>query len=151
MYIVPLIHAIGSACADLAFFKFVKRFYGSDIANKASFCRTISWFTMYMSTRSLTNNLEEIFTIFCLASLHKPSTDEKITNQNNYWILHLFGFVSFATRATSAINLIPIYVYQFFGLCSTNYSKFKLFYQFTLIGFVCLFFLSINDSMYYIF
>jgi hypothetical protein len=133
LYIVPTVHAVLSAFADLLFFAFTKRFYGNQIACKASLCRTISWFTMYMSTRSLTNNLEEIFTIFCLINLVSVS-NETTSRSTNYWLLHTCGFVSFVIRATAAINLIPIYVYQFFFLCQTYHSKAKLFWQFVFTG-----------------
>lgn len=134
MYIVPVLHATVSACADLVFYKFTRRVYGPEIADKAIFCRLVSWFTLYMSTRSTTNTLEEIFTIFCLASMQE-SPSRKLENiATNYWTLHICGFVSFVTRATSAINLIPIYVYQLFVLCNSNYLKLKFIFQFALVG-----------------
>ena len=120
-------HAFGSALADLLFIKFSIKFYGEQIAKYAIFCRMISWFTLYMSTRSLTNNVEEMFTIFCLASL-------KMNKDSSYWSLHLFGFISFVIRATAAINLLPIYVFQFFFLCKSSLSRIKFFYQFVSVG-----------------
>ena len=130
---MPFLHSILSACADLLFVLYVKRFYGLNIAYKASLCRIISWFTVYMCTRSLTNTIEEIFTIFSLAALQQASSLNK-TNTNSYWWFHLCGFFSFVIRSTSAINLIPIYTLQFFYLCKTSYSKCKFTAQFILVG-----------------
>ncbi len=128
---MPLLHATASALADLVFFQLTSRLYGPKIGENALFCRLISWFTVYMSSRSTTNTLEEIFTIFCLGSLKKTSSFS-----TNYWVLHIFGFISFVTRATSAINLIPIYIYQFLILCNSSYLKLKFFLQFALVGLV---------------
>lgn len=111
--------------------------------------RTISWFTIYMSTRSLTNNMEEIFTIFCLARLINVPSEAAKSSKDSFWLLHICGFVSFAIRATAAINLIPIYVYQFFFLCQTYQSKFRLFWQFILTGFVVLGLNVLIDSYFH--
>ncbi len=108
--------------ADYVFYNYVKNEYNEDLAFKSSLCRLMSWFTFYISPRSLTNNIEEILTIFILASYPRKS--------NSYFLFHLLSFISFTIRATSAINLIPIYIYFFF---KTN-SKAKFFNEFLAIG-----------------
>ena len=124
VYISPIIHSIISSIADLAFFIYTRRTYGKNISYLATSCRLISWFTIYTSSRSLTNTLEEVFTIFCLASL----------SQTRFWLIHLFGFVSFVIRPTAAINLIPIYIYGLFFLCESLRLKLKFLIQFIFIG-----------------
>ena len=132
-----------SAWADLFYLRYVKRFFGENIAFKASFCRLTSWFTIYMSSRSLTNSLEEVFTIICLSLMRADDTPglKKKDNatksaRNQYWLFHAVAFTSFVVRSTAAINLIPIYVYHFFFLCSSSNSKIRFFVQFVLTGLV---------------
>ena len=125
---------------------YVKRYFGEEIAIKATFCRLTSWFTIYTSPRSLTNSLEEFFTVVCLnlmqsdeANSHKKDDKSKKIKSVNYWKFHFAAFVSFVIRSTAAINLIPIYVYHFFYLCNTVTSKLRFFLQFLLMGFVEIF------------
>ena len=120
-------HCLLAALADLALFAFVNKNYGSNLAYKVAFCRKISWLNSYMSTRSLTNNVEEILTIFCLYSIERNPG-----KNTNFMLFHFFAFLSFVIRSTAAINLIPIYFYNFFFLCKS--SKFKFIYQFVLVG-----------------
>ena len=128
-----MIHGLLSACADMAFYSYSKNFYGHKIANQAFILRLISWFTIYTCTRSLTNNLEEIFTIFCLNCLHNPKSTT-IKMNNSYWLFHFVCFISFIVRSTAAINLIPIYVYQFFYLIKSNSIRLKFIIQFIVTG-----------------
>ncbi len=119
----------------MAFYGYSKHFFGHKIANKALILRLISWFTIYTSTRSLTNNLEEMFTIFCLNCLINPKSQTIMDSQiNSYWLFHFISFISFSIRATAAINLIPIYVYQFFYLIKSNSARFKFVFQFVITG-----------------
>lgn len=98
-------HCILTAIGDFLFYTHVKRVYGENHALLASSIRCISWFTIYTCSRSLTNNLEELFCIivmFCFSS------------KKNF-LFHLFAFIAFCVRPTAAINLIPIYAYAFFS------------------------------------
>jgi hypothetical protein len=53
----------------------------------------------------------------------------------SYMKFHLFSFLSFVIRPTSAINLIPIYFYQFFVLSKDGSSRLKFIFQFILVGY----------------
>lgn len=123
----PVCHAIFTAIADLVFYKYSTRAYGSSIGGVATACRLILWYSLYTGARSLTNNIEEAFTIFCLNSLTYDKSQK-------YWPLHLFAFISFAVRPTAAVGLIPIYVYQFLALCPSIQSKVKFLTHFVLVG-----------------
>lgn len=129
IYISPILHCFISSCGDLLFLVYAKKFFGLQIAYLSSICRTMSWFTIYMSPRSLTNSLEEILTIACLSCIDNRN------NTGSYFKFHLSGFMSFIIRATSAINLIPIYFYQFFIISYSKASKFKLIQQFIIVGY----------------
>ena len=128
---MPIIHAFISALGDLIFYLYAKKFFEHNIAYKALICRLLSYYTIYSCTRSLTNNIEEFFTICILASLQKPSDQ---TNNTQFYKFHFLSFVSFVIRSTSAINLIPIYVYQFLFLITDNKTRLKFFLQFILVG-----------------
>ena len=140
IYISPIIHCLLNAVGDLIFLLFAKRVYGYDIAYKATFCRVILWFTIYASSRSLTNSLEEFFTIICLSLLKiNDEVGERKKNKSrkesySFWLFHIFAFSSFIFRATAAINLIPIYVYQFVFLCSSIKARVYFLIQFVMIG-----------------
>ena len=124
------------------FLAYVKKIHGEKLAYKAIFCRLTSWFTIYTSPRSLTNSLEELFTVICLSlmqpdesySSKKNDTHKKIRQEPNYWSFHLVAFTSFVIRSTAAINLIPIYVYHFFFLCNKFSSKLRFIQQFLISG-----------------
>ena len=131
MYIVQFAHCFLASVADFAFYLFVARFYGEALAFRAGFCRLVSWLTIYMSTRSLTNNIEEIFTVFCLYSMQKFP----LASNKSFLSLHLFAFFSFLIRSTAAINLAPTYFYNFFVLCNNPQLKLKFFYQFIFVGY----------------
>ena len=135
MYIVPIVHAFISSVGDLVYLIFLKKNFKKNIAYKAMACRLFNFYTIYSSKRSITNNIEEFFTICILASF---KTDSDL-NKSNFWFFHLFAFLSFVIRATSAINLIPIYMYQFFHLIKENSIRFKFVFQFILVGYVDLF------------
>ncbi len=134
-------HALLSALADLLFFTYVKRTFGLGLAKIAISCRLFSWYLIYISTRSLTNMLEEAFTIMSLNCLPKSaekkpkshSKSEKNT-KNSFWLFHSINFLSFVLRSTAAINLIPIYIFYFFILLQTKWSRFVFIIQFAFIG-----------------
>jgi hypothetical protein len=134
VYIVPIIHACITAIGDLVYLIFLKKFFKKDIAYKAMACRLFNFYNLYSSTRSLTNNIEEFFAICILASFKRDLDLNK-----NFWFFHLFAFLSFVIRATSAINLIPIYIYQFFHLIKENSIRFKFILQFILVGYILLY------------
>jgi hypothetical protein len=119
------VHAVLTSIGDLTFLLYTSRVYGKQIGFLATVCRLVSWFTLYTSTRSLTNSMEELFTILCVASL----------DSKRFWPLHVCGFTSFAIRPTAAINLMPIYVYQFFVNCDSVKAKAQFIIQFIAIGY----------------
>ena len=128
-------HSLLTAFADYAFFKYVKTTYNHEIAQKAIMCRLLSWFSFYVSPRSLTNNIEEVLTVFMLAAY--PSENDKNQNlkiftKKSYWLFHMVSFISFSIRATAAINLAPIYVYFFLK----SKSKLQFFQEFLIIGYI---------------
>ncbi len=129
---MPIIHALMASLADTVFLHYLRKFFPVDIAHKAMACRLISYYTVYAATRSLTNNVEEFFTICILASMQNEKN--KIKGFMNF---HLFSFFSFVIRPTSAINLIPIYFYQFFILTKDSGSRLKFIFQFILVGYEC--------------
>jgi hypothetical protein len=80
----------------------------------------------------LTNNIEEILTIFMLASFPlKNQNNFKIFSKNSFWAFHFIAFISFSIRATAAINLAPIYIYLFFN----SKSKLQFLQEFFSIGY----------------
>jgi hypothetical protein len=143
IYISPIFHSLLNAWGDVFFLRYAKQFHGESIAYKAIFCRLTCWFTVYTSPRSLTNSLEEFFTVICLSLMrsdesysYKKNDKQKPSTKNkpNYWIFHAVAFTSFVVRSTAAINLIPIYVYHFFYLCKHFSSKLRFIQQFLIMG-----------------
>lgn len=127
IYSIPLLHSLLTCVGDVLFYKYVATNHGNKVANWAIILRLMSWFTNYMSSRSLSNNLEEFFTIVILFYTSK-------LNSSRSWLFHFISFVSFSFRSTAAISLIPIYVHAFFSLCNTNRLKFKFILDFILTG-----------------
>ena len=119
-----------SSLADTIFLYYLRKFYPVEVAHKAMVCRLINYYTVYAATRSLTNNVEEFFTICILASMQNEKNKTK-----GFIKFHFFSFLSFVIRPTSAINLIPIYFYQLFVLSKDDSSRLKFIFQFIIIGY----------------
>lgn len=130
-----MIHALLTAIGDLLFYNHVVRTHGKQLALTASLLRCISWYSVYTSSRSLTNSLEELFTIivlFCWSS------------KRNF-LFHVFAFLAFVIRSTAAINLIPIYFFAFF---STR-SKTRFVFEFLLAGILIVSISTLIDSYFH--
>ncbi|CAF0912048.1 unnamed protein product [Brachionus calyciflorus] len=143
IYISPILHCLLTAFSDFLFLLYVKKFFNKKIAYLSSICRLISWYSIYSSPRSISNNLEEFFTILSLYSFEDDTVSPRYSKFN------IAGFFSFILRPTSAINLIPLYVYQFFFLCNRIDLKKKFIINFVLIGVLILSFGVLIDSYFY--
>ena len=102
-------------------------------------CRIVSWLSIYTGSRSLANNMEETLTLLCLSRMRR----EHGGHHSSFLLFHLFAFVSFCARATAAINLAPIYVYQLFVLIKSNPIRVKFTLQFVVVG--CVFVVVVLD------
>ncbi|RMZ94292.1 GPI mannosyltransferase 3 isoform X1, partial [Brachionus plicatilis] len=143
VYISPVIHSVLTAVGDFYFIIYAKKSFGQKIAYLSCLCRLLSWYSIYTSSRSLANNLEELFTIFSLNTL------EYDTLRPNYTFFNIAGFFSFILRPTAAVNLVPIYCYQFFLLCNRHDLKIKFFLNFLIVGLITILFGIGIDSFYY--
>jgi GPI mannosyltransferase 3 len=144
--IPSIFHTFLTAFGDVLLYLYAQRVYKSrEFASKVLLCRLMSWLTMYFASRSLTNCLEEFFTIFCIYLMSNIRNGDK----NTFWSFHFFAFLSFVIRATAAINLIPIYFYSFFVQCDNKSLKLKFFTQFIIIGLLTLVYNVAIDSYFH--
>lgn len=143
IFVSPIIHSVLTALGDFFFIIYVKKSFGQKLAYLSCLCRLLSWYSIYTSSRSLSNNLEEFFTILSLYNFeHDPI-------RPNYTFFNIAGFFSFVLRPTAAVNLVPIYGYQFFYLCHRNDLKIKFFLNFLIVGLAIILFGIGVDSFFY--
>lgn len=108
IWIPRLVQATLSAAADVKMYSLLKQLENAEVAKWVFFCQLCSWFNWYCSTRTLTNTMETVLTIFAL--FYFPIEGSKTRNSSKYLSLVALAFV---IRPTAVIIWIPLLISHF--------------------------------------
>ncbi|XP_048812839.1 GPI mannosyltransferase 3 [Lagopus muta] len=103
IWVPRLVQAVLAAFADVKLYLLVKHLENAETAKYVYFCQLCSWFTWYTCTRTLTNTMETLLTIFAL--YYYPMKGSKMGSRWKYLSLIALGIV---IRPTAAIPWIPL-------------------------------------------
>nr|XP_033775631.1 GPI mannosyltransferase 3 isoform X1 [Geotrypetes seraphini] len=136
-----LAQALLSALADVKIYSFLRRLQNAETAKWVYFCQLCSWFTWYCCTRTLTNTMETVLTIFTL--YYYPIQGSKTKSNCKYLTLVALAFV---IRPTAVILWIPLLVCHFLH----ELKKLDLLLQYCVpIGLVTLGISAMIDRVYF--
>ncbi|XP_040535911.1 GPI mannosyltransferase 3 isoform X2 [Gallus gallus] len=103
IWVPRLVQAVLAAFADVKLYLLVKHLENAETAKYVYFCQLCSWFTWYTCTRTLTNTMETLLTIFAL--YYYPIKGSKLGSRWKYLNLIALAIV---VRPTAAIPWIPL-------------------------------------------
>ncbi|RMB94410.1 hypothetical protein DUI87_29221 [Hirundo rustica rustica] len=103
IWVPRLAQAVLAAFADVKLYSLVQHLENSETAKFVFFCQLCSWFTWYSCTRTLTNTMETILTIFALS--YYPIKGSKMGNSCKYLALVALAIV---IRPTAVIPWMPL-------------------------------------------
>ncbi|KAM9181588.1 LOW QUALITY PROTEIN: GPI mannosyltransferase 3 [Mergus octosetaceus] len=103
IWIPRLVQAVLAAFADVKLYLLVRHLENAETAKYVYFCQLCSWFTWYSCTRTLTNTMETLLTIFAL--YYYPIKGSKMGSSCKYLTLIALAIV---IRPTAAIPWIPL-------------------------------------------
>ncbi|XP_031472395.1 GPI mannosyltransferase 3 isoform X2 [Phasianus colchicus] len=103
IWVPRLVQAVLAAFADVKLYLLVKHLENAETAKYVYFCQLCSWFTWYTCTRTLTNTMETLLTIFAL--YYYPIKGSKMGSRWKYLSLIALAIV---IRPTAAIPWIPL-------------------------------------------
>ncbi|XP_039413287.1 GPI mannosyltransferase 3 isoform X1 [Corvus cornix cornix] len=103
IWVPRLAQAMLAAFADVKLYSLVQHLENSETAKFVLFCQLCSWFTWYSCTRTLTNTMETILTIFALS--YYPIKGSKMGNSCKYLALVALAVV---VRPTAVIPWMPL-------------------------------------------
>ncbi|XP_075753401.1 GPI alpha-1,2-mannosyltransferase 3 [Pelodiscus sinensis] len=108
IWIPRLVQALLSALADVKLYSFVRHLENAETAKWVYLCQLCSWFTWYCCTRTLTNTMETVLTIFAL--FYYPLEGSKTRRSCKYltWVA-----LAFIIRPTAIIPWIPLVLWHF--------------------------------------
>ncbi|KAM9639398.1 GPI mannosyltransferase 3 isoform 1-T1 [Morphnus guianensis] len=95
--------AVLAAFADVKLYSLVQHLENAETAKCVYFCQLCSWFTWYSCTRTLTNTMETLLTIFALS--YYPIKGSKMGSSCKYLALIALAIV---IRPTAVIPWIPL-------------------------------------------
>ncbi|XP_077041457.1 GPI alpha-1,2-mannosyltransferase 3 isoform X2 [Agelaius phoeniceus] len=103
IWVPRLAQAVLAAFADVKLYSLVQHLENSETAKFVFFCQLCSWFTWYSCTRTLTNTMETILTIFALS--YYPIKGSKMANSCKYLALVALAII---IRPTAVIPWMPL-------------------------------------------
>ncbi|XP_067161602.1 GPI mannosyltransferase 3 isoform X3 [Apteryx mantelli] len=103
IWVPRLVQALLAAFADVKLYSLVRHLENAETAKWVYFCQLCSWFTWYSCTRTLTNTMETLLTIFALS--YYPIKGSKMGSSCKYLTLIAFAIV---IRPTAVIPWIPL-------------------------------------------
>ncbi|KAK4821366.1 hypothetical protein QYF61_018904, partial [Mycteria americana] len=103
IWVPRLAQAVLAAFADVKLYSLVQHLENAETAKCVYFCQLCSWFTWYSCTRTLTNTMETLLTIFALS--YYPIKGSKMGNSCKYLALIALAIV---IRPTAVIPWIPL-------------------------------------------
>ncbi|XP_042660105.1 GPI mannosyltransferase 3 isoform X2 [Tyto alba] len=103
IWVPRLAQAVLAAFADVKLYSLVQRLENAETAKCVYFCQLCSWFTWYACTRTLTNTMETLLTIFALS--YYPIKGSKMGSSCKYLALLALAIV---IRPTAIIPWIPL-------------------------------------------
>ncbi|KAF2977791.1 hypothetical protein EK904_007759 [Melospiza melodia maxima] len=103
IWVPRLAQAVLAAFADVKLYSLVQHLENSETAKFVFFCQLCSWFTWYSCTRTLTNTMETILTIFALS--YYPIKGSKMGNSCKYLALVALAII---IRPTAVIPWMPL-------------------------------------------
>ncbi|XP_039246023.1 GPI mannosyltransferase 3 isoform X1 [Pipra filicauda] len=103
IWVPRLAQAVLAAFADVKLYSLVQHLENAETAKCVFFCQLCSWFTWYSCTRTLTNTMETILTIFALS--YYPIKGSKMGNSCKYLALVALAIV---IRPTAVIPWMPL-------------------------------------------
>ncbi|NXM33164.1 PIGB mannosyltransferase, partial [Oxyruncus cristatus] len=103
IWVPRLAQAVLAAFADVKLYSLVQHLENAETAKCVFFCQLCSWFTWYSCTRTLTNTMETILTIFALS--YYPIKGSKMGNSCKYLALVALAIV---IRPTAGIPWMPL-------------------------------------------
>uniref|UniRef100_A0A8C0FZT1 Mannosyltransferase n=1 Tax=Chelonoidis abingdonii TaxID=106734 RepID=A0A8C0FZT1_CHEAB len=108
IWIPRLVQAVLSALADVKLYSLVRHLENAETAKWVYLCQLCSWFTWYCCTRTLTNTMETVLTIFAL--FYYPMEGSKTRSSCKYLTLVALAFI---IRPTAVIPWIPLVLRHF--------------------------------------
>ncbi|XP_073159909.1 GPI mannosyltransferase 3 isoform X2 [Lepidochelys kempii] len=108
IWIPRLVQALLSALADVKLYSLVRHLETAETAKWVYLCQLCSWFTWYCCTRTLTNTMETVLTIFAL--FYYPMEGSKTKSSCKYLTLVTLAFI---IRPTAVIPWIPLVLRHF--------------------------------------
>ncbi|KFR15167.1 GPI mannosyltransferase 3, partial [Opisthocomus hoazin] len=103
IWVPRLAQAVLAAFADVKLYSLVRHLENAETAKCVYFCQLCSWFTWYCCTRTLTNTMETLLTIFALS--YYPIKGSKMGSSCKYLALIALAIV---IRPTAVIPWIPL-------------------------------------------
>ncbi|KAI6078079.1 GPI mannosyltransferase 3 [Aix galericulata] len=103
IWVPRLVQAVLAAFADVKLYLLARHLENAETAKYVYFCQLCSWFTWYSCTRTLTNTMETLLTIFAL--YYYPMKGSKTGSSCKYLTLIALAIV---IRPTAAIPWIPL-------------------------------------------
>ncbi|KAM6060864.1 GPI mannosyltransferase 3 isoform 3-T3 [Theristicus caerulescens] len=103
IWVPRLAQAVLAAFADVKLYSLVRHLENTETAKCVYFCQLCSWFTWYSCTRTLTNTMETLLTIFALS--YYPIKGSKMGSSCKYLALIALAIV---IRPTAVIPWIPL-------------------------------------------
>ncbi|XP_020836943.1 GPI alpha-1,2-mannosyltransferase 3 [Phascolarctos cinereus] len=141
IWVPRLAQALLSAVADVKLYSLMRQLENQEVAKWVFFCQLCSWFTWYCCTRTLTNTMETVLTIFAL--FYYPLEGSKSVNSFMYSSLVALAFI---IRPTAVIPWVPLLFIHFWQ----EQKKLDLVLQhFIPVGLVTLGFSLIIDRIFF--
>ncbi|KAM3828390.1 GPI mannosyltransferase 3 isoform 2-T2 [Vipera latastei] len=108
IWLPRVFQAVLAAFADVKLYSLAKRLDHFETAKWVYFCQVCSWFTWYCCTRTLTNTMEAVLTIFAL--YYYPMEGTKMESSRYYLALVALACI---VRPTAAIPWAPLLLWHF--------------------------------------
>ncbi|XP_043554924.1 GPI mannosyltransferase 3 isoform X1 [Chiloscyllium plagiosum] len=108
IWVPRLVQSLLAALADVKLYSIMKKHESTEIAKWVYFSQVCSWFTWYCSTRTITNSMEAVLTIFTL--YYYPFQGTKTGNSSKYLALIAFAII---VRPTAVILWLPLLFFHF--------------------------------------
>ncbi|NWU93974.1 PIGB mannosyltransferase, partial [Upupa epops] len=109
IWVPRIAQAVLAAFADVRLYSLVQHLENAETAKCVFFCQLCSWFTWYSCTRTLTNTMETLLSIFALSCY--PMQGSKMGRSTKYLALVALAVVA---RPTAVILWIPLVFSHFF-------------------------------------
>ncbi|XP_043934886.1 GPI mannosyltransferase 3 [Protopterus annectens] len=108
IWVPRLAQSLLSALADVRLYCLVNTLENAETAKWVYFCQLCSWFTWYCCTRTLTNSMETILTVFALYYYPFHGTHKKSSSKYLMWIA-----LAFIIRPTAVTVWLPLLFLNF--------------------------------------